>query len=96
MSVSIIGQQHLESLPSVAVMLGPGTPSWLWAACVLSGAAAEQLLEGPGPSCGDSEVQALREEEEELTSCGCVLSEVVGTTERSEDGSAYIKTRIQM
>ncbi len=77
-------------------MLGPGTPSWLWAACVLSGAAAEQLLEGPGPSCGDSEVQALREEEEELTSCGCVLSEVVGTTERSEDGSAYIKTHIQM
>lgn len=54
---------------------------------MLSGAAAEQLLEGPGPSCGDSEVQALWEEEEELTGCGCVLSEVVGTTERSEDGS---------
>jgi len=55
---------------------------------VLSGAAARQLLEGPGPSCGDSEVQALWEEEEELTSCGCVLLEVVGTTERSEDGTA--------
>lgn len=53
---------------------------------MLSGAAAEQLLEGPGPSCGDSEVQALWEEEVELTGCGCVLSEVVGTTERSEDG----------
>lgn len=57
---------------------------------MLSGAVAEQLLEGPGPSCGDSEVQALREEEddeEELTGCGCVLSDVVGTTERSKDGS---------
>lgn len=57
---------------------------------MLSGAAAEQLLEGPGPSCGDSEVQALREEEddeEELTSCGSVLSDVVGTTVRSKDGS---------
>lgn len=90
MSLSIIRYQRLDSLPSLAVVLvvlGPGTPPWLWAASVLSGAAAEQLLEGPGPSCGDCEVQALWEEEE-LTSCGCVLLEVVGTTERSEDGKA--------
>lgn len=61
---------------------------------MLSGAAAEQLLEGPGPSCGDAEVQALweEEEEEELTGCGCVLSEVVGTIERSVERNENTQT----
>lgn len=68
------------------MLLGPGAP--LWTSIVLSGAIAEQLVEGPGASWEGSEVEARREEAEEaeeLAGCKCTLSEVVGTTERSEE-----------
>lgn len=74
----------------VVVLLGPGAP--LWTSIVLSGATAGQLVEGPGASWEGSEVEARREEaeEEELAGCKCTLSEVVGTTERSEEIPKYI------
>lgn len=74
----------------VVVLLGPGAP--LWISIVLSGATAGQLVEGPGASWEGSEVEARREEaEEELAGCKCTLSEVVGTTERSEEIPKYMR-----
>lgn len=77
------------------MLLGPGAP--LWTSIVLSGATTGQLVEGPGASWEGSEVAARREEAEEaeeLAGCKRTLSEVVGTTERSEEIPKYMHTHV--
>lgn len=79
------------------MLLGPGAP--LWTSIVLSGAIAEQLVEGPGASWEGSEVEARREEAEEaeeLAGCKCTLSEVVGTTERSSSSTVRSTTSLAL